>query len=57
MSMDRSSTLAFDIAKEITVACVSHAEINVSATAGETTAAFFEAVYNKVKQLADAAER
>lgn len=55
MAMDRSSSLALDIAKDITVACVSQTQLAVTASAGEGAAAFFEAVYNKVKQLADSA--
>ena len=50
--MTRESSFALDAAKEITIARVSNATVSPNKEGGENVAEFFEAIYNKVLELA-----
>ena len=50
--MNRASKYALDAAKEITVSRMSDTNIVVCKEGGEAVADFFEAIYNKILEVA-----
>lgn len=54
--MDRAVSYALDAAKEITIACVSNETTPVCKDGGELVADFYEAIYEKILEIAKNAE-
>lgn len=50
--MDRASKYALDAAKDITVARMANTTISPGKQGGENVAEFFEAIYNKIFEIA-----
>lgn len=50
--MDRAKTYALEAAKDITVSRVSNTNLGINKDGGEQVAAFYEAIFKKVYELA-----
>ena len=54
--MSRAVNYALEAAKEITIARVSNTNLSVTKEGGERVADFYEAVYNKILEIANNAD-
>ena len=54
--MDRAGKYALDAAKEITIARMSNTEIRVTKEGGANVAAFYEEIFNKIRELSQKIE-
>ena len=54
--MEPINHFAFNVAKEIAIACLSGTNLRIDKENGECVADFFEAIYNKALKLSQDAE-
>lgn len=54
--MDRAGKYALDAAKEITIARMSNSTLTISKDSGENVADFYEAIFNRIRNIADTTE-